>query len=100
MSKGKQRNTEGEAMPATFAEALNRAIEQSGMTKYRLAQVTGLSAGMVTNIASGKNSPGWETAVKLALALGVSLDSFLSADITLPEEQPAKKLGRPKKEPE
>jgi transcriptional regulator with XRE-family HTH domain len=60
----------------TFAAALTRIREKAGLTKYGLAKAAGVDAAFIGLIEAGQKMPGWETACKLADALGVSLDQF------------------------
>ncbi len=65
------------------------------MTKYRLAQLTGVSKQTISSLELGQSEPSWNTVQAIALALGVSLDVFVTHE---PESPPAPpKRGRPRK---
>jgi putative transcriptional regulator len=58
----------------TIAEALSAEVERQGVTVYRLAKLTGMSAGRVHGILTGGTvNPGILTVRKLLDALGKSL---------------------------
>ena len=48
--------------------------EQQGLTQQQLAEVVGLSQGMIAHIESGKRSPSWKFRVKLARHFNVSVE--------------------------
>jgi DNA-binding XRE family transcriptional regulator len=50
-----------------------RAIEKS---QVKLANDVGISLTSMLNIEKGKANPSWRTIVKIAKALGISLDSL------------------------
>lgn len=49
-----------------------------GITKYRLAKETGISASRVGEIVAGKRSVTADTALRLSCFFGISADFFLS----------------------
>ena len=59
----------------TFAARLTALREARGWTVYRLAKETGLSAQTLHNLEGG-SAPGWQTVLRLAQALGVSVEEF------------------------
>ncbi len=52
---------------------LIRLAEKSGLTGYRLAKLTGLSAPGVRNLLAARKSPSLDTAERIAAALGYEL---------------------------
>jgi len=54
-----------------------------------------LSTSALTKLEQGVTTPGWETLLKLAEALGVSLDAFKDIDAP-PADAPAPKRARRK----
>jgi antitoxin HigA-1 len=53
-------------------------LEPSAISQYRLAQATGLSQMLISNILNGKRSITAETALRLEAALGVSAETWLN----------------------
>ncbi len=80
-----------------FAERLRSLREEAGCSQYGLARKTGLSKQAVSQLELGEREPAWRTVQLLALALGVDCSAFLDPDLTLPEEEPARTRGRPRK---
>ncbi len=58
-------------------DKIKQQLDKQGITEYRLAKMTGISPSSYTKLknANTKN-PKWLTVVKIAEALGVSLDEF------------------------
>ena len=56
---------------ASIAEQLRRAIERSGMTRYRIAQLSGISEAVLSRFANGETDLTMENADKLCAALGL-----------------------------
>ncbi len=54
-------------------EQLRRAILNSGMSRYRLSKITGVSDGVLANFVNRKRSLTLTTAVKLAKVLRLEL---------------------------
>lgn len=54
-------------------EQLRRAILTSGISRYRLSQLTGVANAVLSNFVNGHRSLTLTTAAKLAKALGLSL---------------------------
>jgi transcriptional regulator with XRE-family HTH domain len=67
---------------SSFAERLRQVREQKGLTRYRLAQLSGISKEGVNKLERGDADPRLSTLLKLAAALGVA-----PADL-LPEPRP------------
>ena len=82
-----------------FNQRLKSLREAAGLTQDALAKVAGVTVSTVAKLERPGKAPAWETAVKLAEALGVSLDAFKDgADAPAPEAAPAKKPRRKKGE--
>ena len=61
---------------ATFGDRLRALREAAGLSIYELAKRAGLSRTAVSRIEQDERQPSYETAVKLARALGVSVAAF------------------------
>ena len=59
-------------------EQFRRAIKDSGISLYRLAKLTGVSHGVMSNFINGHRSLTLKTAAKLAPALRVELKTKAS----------------------
>jgi transcriptional regulator with XRE-family HTH domain len=58
---------------ASIVAQLRKAIaqaERAGMTRYKLAQQTGLSQAMLSRFMAGENAPRLATAERIATAVG------------------------------
>lgn len=62
-----------------FEEKLRKEMLLKGFNQQRLARASGVSDSEVSRILAGKSQPGLENALKLARAVGVSLD-YLADD--------------------
>lgn len=62
-----------------YEEKLRREMILKGFNQQRLARASGVSDSEVSRILAGKSQPGLENALKLARAVGVSLD-YLADD--------------------
>jgi transcriptional regulator with XRE-family HTH domain len=62
-----------------FEEKLRREMILQGLNQQKLARLSGVSDSEVSRILGGKSQPGLENALKLARAIGVSLD-YLADD--------------------
>src|SRR5262245_61792662 len=91
-----------------FAERLRELRVRAGLTQRELAQQAGMALGGLTKLEQGINQPSWESAVRLADALGVAVLAFLEEPRPLPParrgrpaktptEKPARKPKRPRK---
>jgi len=67
-----------------FDEKLRKQMLIQGLNQQRLSRAAGVSDSEVSRILGGKSQPGLENALKLARAVGVSLDYL--ADDTLDDE--------------
>jgi transcriptional regulator with XRE-family HTH domain len=83
----------------TFAARLVRLRKEAGLSRYRLAKLTGLSAQALAYLESG-SEPSWLTVRLLAHALGLPYSAFEVGPLPLPEPKPARPPGRPRKHPE
>ncbi len=54
---------------ADFEEQFRNAIRTCGMSRYKLAQLTGVSDGVLSNFVNGRRSLTLKTAAKLAKVL-------------------------------
>jgi len=62
-----------------FEEKLRKQMLLKGYNQQKLARLSGVSDSEVSRILGGKSQPGLENALKLAKAVGVSLD-YLADD--------------------
>ena len=62
-----------------FEEKLRKQMLIQGLNQQRLSRASGVSDSEVSRILGGKSQPGLENALKLARAVGVSLD-YLADD--------------------
>ena len=85
-----------------FAEKLRELRTKAGLTQERLAASSGLGLGTIRDYEQGKREPLLSTAVKLARALGTSVEAFTasvdddSSGIDQPERATVAR-GRPPK---
>jgi transcriptional regulator with XRE-family HTH domain len=56
---------------ASIANELRRAIKRSGMTRYRVAQLSGISEAVLSRFVNGQTDLTMENADKLCAALGL-----------------------------
>lgn len=61
----------------TVVDRVRRVRELSGLTARSLSMLAGLSPGLISLIENGVRSLGGDSATKLAIAVGVSLDWLL-----------------------
>lgn len=73
-----------------FEEKLRKEMLLKGFNQQRLARASGVSDSEVSRILAGKSQPGLENALKLARAVGVSLD-YLADDRV--DADPAREPG-------
>lgn len=64
---------------ASIAEQLRRAIEQSGKSRYRIAQESGVAEAVLSRFMSGERDLKLETANRLCAALGLQVLLVLKA---------------------
>jgi len=65
---------------ALFHRRLKQLREATGLTQKELAERAGLHPIGVSQLEIGRRGPTWESACRLADALGVSLDAFARED--------------------
>jgi transcriptional regulator with XRE-family HTH domain len=76
-----------------FHERLKVLRDTAGLSQEALARAAGISTSAVTKLEQAGKEPSWDTAKKLAKALGVSLDN-LAVDGPEDGERPRKNLRR------
>jgi transcriptional regulator with XRE-family HTH domain len=83
-----------------FHERLKALREAAGISQEALARSAGISTSAVTKLEQSGKEPSWDTAKKLAKALGVTLDDMAvdgqPAENTGRGHTPAKKSGKAK----
>jgi transcriptional regulator with XRE-family HTH domain len=62
--------------PPTFAARLRDLRTASGLSVAQLAEKAGLTRAGVDHLERGVRRPGWDTVLRLADALGVSVERF------------------------
>jgi transcriptional regulator with XRE-family HTH domain len=67
-----------------FHERIKALREAAGLSQEALARTAGISTSAVTKLEQAGKEPSWDTAKKLAYALGVTLD-----DLAVDEKKPA-----------
>ena len=75
-----------------FAVRLRELRDRAALTQAVLAERSGLAEATIRQFESGRREPTYETLVKLARGLGVSLSAFDQPD------KPAPKRGRKQKD--
>lgn len=60
-----------------FGKKVKAARKQAGLTQEETARKAGLDRAYLSQIETGKRNPSFYLACRLALALNLSLDSFL-----------------------
>src|SRR4051812_498736 len=100
----------------TLGDKLKELRDRAGLTQTALAEKSGLSLGVIHDYEQGKREPALRSAVKLAGALGVSVEVLAECVKGEPPErpkrgegktsnargvegEPVKRRGRPKKAP-
>lgn len=61
----------------TIGQMVRDAREEQGITQAALAELVGRTHTMVSHIEAGRKEPSWETMIKLAEVLGLSLDDLV-----------------------
>lgn len=79
----------------TIGAALRAAREKAKMTQDQLATRTGMSPQVLSRLERGDSDPRWSTVVRIANALGVSLDALKShSGADVPKGQPVPRALR------
>lgn len=60
-----------------FARTLKKKMEEKGVSSYRIQMLEGVHASIVSRIVQRNSSPGVELAMKIARAVGISLDELM-----------------------
>ena len=60
-----------------FGNRLRAVRTEPQMTQEQLAELVGMKSQNIARLESGGRTPGWDTVLKLAEALGVTPDAFL-----------------------
>lgn len=76
-------------MTRDIEEQLRQAILTAGMTRYRLAQLSGVSEGLLSHFVNRNRTMTLPTAGKVARVLGLELTQAKE-----PAKTPAKKTGK------
>jgi transcriptional regulator with XRE-family HTH domain len=79
---------------AAFNDRLRSLREAAGMTQEGLARAAQLSVSSVAKLERGGMDPSWSTVLRLAAALGVTVQAFAEEGKT---EQPPAVTERPRK---
>lgn len=64
-------------MRSAITGNVQRLIKSKGWTLYRLSKVSGVSMNSVYNLGNRAKGPATNTIVKIAVALGTSVDELL-----------------------
>lgn len=78
-----------------FGRRLRELREAKGWTQAELGERAGLMYQAISRLERGAALPAWDTVLKLADAIGISLDEFRVPPAE-PEEPPRR--GRPRKD--
>jgi transcriptional regulator with XRE-family HTH domain len=84
----------------TFGQKLKNLRETAGMSQVQLASTSGVPVGTIRDYEQVKRDPLLPTAIKLAKALGVSVEVFaecVSKEESEDKERAPKPRGRPPK---
>lgn len=73
----------------SFGQTLQQLRGQAGLTQAALAEASGLSLGAIRDYEQGKKEPSLRSAARLARALDVPLDSFVT------DGEPAPSAAKP-----
>jgi transcriptional regulator with XRE-family HTH domain len=80
-----------------FGKRLKELRTSKGLSAYRISQLTGLTRQAISAFELGHALPAWNVAIRLAKALGISLDDLAGVLPDQPEAPPPKPRGRPPK---
>jgi transcriptional regulator with XRE-family HTH domain len=86
-------------MRKTFGKLIGDVRQGKGWSVYALARRTGLTDQAIHDLEGSDRMPTFDTARRLALALGISLDWIAGQlpPVELPEPGPQRPRGRPRK---
>lgn len=82
-------------MSVPFGEVLKRMRKDAGLTQVQLAAAVGVGQNTVSEWEASAYEPRWSEVVRLAAALGVTPDAFLSPE-TEPAAEPPRPIGKRK----
>lgn len=72
-------------MAQAIGKAIRAAREARGLTLRQVARTVGMSAPQLSSLEAGRpGNPGWATVVRLAKALGISLDDVAGLSAAKP----------------
>jgi transcriptional regulator with XRE-family HTH domain len=74
-----------------FHERLKALRDAAGLSQEALARAAGISTSAVTKLEQAGKEPSWDTAKKLAKALGATLDDLAVEEPAAPKD---KKKGK------
>ena len=63
-----------------FKDRFVQLLQEKNITGYRLAKITGLSQGLISDYKSGRCIPSAAASTKIAEALGITVDELLGRD--------------------
>lgn len=76
-----------------FKDRFVQLLQEKDITGYKLAKMTGLSQGLISDYKSGRSVPSAKASLKIAEALGISVDELFGKqtpqDPPTPEEENA-----------
>jgi transcriptional regulator with XRE-family HTH domain len=82
---------------SVFSDKLIELRTAAQMSQGELARRIGLTRQAISSLEADRNAPDWATVQRIAVVLGVSAGVFADPNIPLPEVQPKKAPGRPRK---
>jgi transcriptional regulator with XRE-family HTH domain len=80
-------------VPETFGERLKRLRERAGMSQPKLAEAAGVPVTTLRTWEQGRREPLLGAALKLAVALRVTLDELAGRDAELPPQPDTTRAG-------
>jgi transcriptional regulator with XRE-family HTH domain len=84
----------------TFAERLRQLRDAKGLSQAKLADASGVSFASVREYGMSRRKPSFEAVVKLARALGVSVEAFADCEDVGGEAAPPLRPHEEEKKPE
>jgi DNA-binding XRE family transcriptional regulator len=70
---------------AKVGETVSALLRHHGLTQTSVAALLGISVQSMNNIARGKSTPSFVTALKIAVLFGISTEALLDKDWALDE---------------